>query len=264
MTRFAFVLLMGNALLGSHLLATPIQLGNDKLELAGSGTATDTGGFVATEPIALPFATTITSTGANAGDTTLVEPTGDGLKFWIGDFSGVHQNWTTTFTVDFVAPINGLRVTPISPVNTSDDITWTVSWNEAAGNATITNSFAIRGQHSIYSGGSLLQNGPFQSGTSFRLDDDNQRSGDTNGTARGDINLSIPTNPWNIALPDGLTSLTIEARLSEIADSNHAFEGIGIDTSQVSIVPEPAANMFAILAALLLATPLRGLRLSRR
>lgn len=262
MTRFAFVILVGNALLASPLLATPIQLGNEKLELAGSGTATDTGGFLATEPIALPFTTTITSTGANVGDTSLVEPVGEGLKFWIGEFSGVHQDWTTTFKVDFVAPIDGLRVTPISPANTSDDITWTVSWNESAGNATVTNSFAIRGQHSIYSGGSLLQDGPFQSGTSFRLDDDNQRSGDTNGTARGDINLSIPTNPWNIALPDSLTTLTIEARLSETADSNHAFEGIGIDTSQVSIVPEPATNLLAVLAALLCASTLR--RVSRQ
>ena len=251
MTRFAFAFAVSLASLAGPLLATPIQLGSDKLELLGDGTANDAGGFVSTEPIALPFSTTITSTGANAADVALVEPDGDGLRFWVGDFSGVHQDWTTTFTVDFVAPINGLRIAPLSPVNTSDDVGWTVSWNESAGNATVTNSFSVRGQHSIYSGGGRLPDGPFQSGTPFWLDDDNQKSGDTNGTERGDINLSIPVNPWSIALPDGLTSLTVEANISEIDDTNHAFEGLGIDTSNASLVPEPSTPLLLTLSVIL-------------
>jgi hypothetical protein len=205
------------------------------------------------ESSAVPFSVGISMSNANADDSAIVEAVETGLRFWISDSSGAHQDWTSTFDLTFDTPVSGLKIAPLSPVNTSDDVNWTVSWSGLSDSATIVNSPAVSGEQSLYIETGRLPSGEYASTVSFRLDDDTLRAGNLNESERGDLNLSVPTQPWSISLPDGTTQITVQARLSDPVPEGHAFEGIGVDTSNAFAIPEPACSVILLVCSLLIA-----------
>jgi hypothetical protein len=227
--------------------AATISLTKNPDTLVGSGTGATGGGML---DESLPIYTSIVSENANNDDIARFEAVGSALRTWIGDFSDGQVNWDSRFQMNFDHPLRGLKVQSLTPVNTSDDVVWTVSWTGATGVAEFTNSPPEVGRHSLYAGELRIPNGPFASGTSFRLDDDSRLGGDLNDTPNGDLNVQLPEVPWSIDLPDGVTGVSIQAHLASGGNMNHAFEGLGIDMSNVQAIPEPCCGVLGLVGLL--------------
>ena len=216
--------------------ATVSLFDTEQLILAGAASASgvgDIGGGAS-------FSSRISSANAGADDFAMIEVQGDTLRTWINDGSDNQANWETDFSFSFEEPIDNLMLVPESPANNSDTVLWTVSWEASSDVAAFQNSPDLIDEYSLYLAADRLPSGEFASGTTFRMDDDALLSGDANGTTGGDLNISVPSSPWVIELPDGVTSIDVQASVPIPTADNRAFEGIGIDFSAVT-VPEPGS-----------------------
>lgn len=236
--RFLIVVFVAALTNSAHSAA--VTFGDGMATLAENGVLTADEGMLTADSQTVHFSVDIAMSNANSGDSAFVEASDSGIRFWISDGSGAHDQWQTVFVSKFDKPMSGLKIAPQSPGNTADDVDWTVSWSGTDDAAILTNSPAATGEHSLYLESQRLQDGEYTSGIAFRLDDDATRAGDSNGSQRGDLNLSIPSDPWSIVLPDGTTEFTIEARLTDAVPQSHAFEGIGVDMTSAFAIPEPA------------------------
>lgn len=250
---FRFWLVFGICLVGRlQVEAATVQLNNDPDILIGNGIGANSGGQL---DGTVDFTTNIVTSNADNVDRAFFLSLDDYVLTWIDDVSSGQTDWNSSFTFDFPMPISGIKIIPETAVNTSDSVLWDVRWTGSSNTATFVNSPDTLNEHSLYSGNTRLPDGSYVSGTVFRMDDDGAFGQDTNGTTPNDLNLSKPTTPWVIGLPDDITSLTIRATLADAGNTNRRAEGFAVDFSDVVIpppVPEPSHLSMPLLIALVI------------
>ena len=248
---FRFWLILGVSLLGRlNVEAATVQLNTQPDVLVGNGIGANGGGLL---DGTVGFTTNIVTTNANSSDRAYFQTVDNHVRTWIDDATSNQVNWNSSFTMDFSIPISGLKIIPATPGNSADTVIWSVQWDGSSNEAVFVNSPDTLNEHSLYDDGVRLTDGTYVSGTEFRMDDDGAAGSNTNGSVPNDLNLQRPTTPWSIALPDDVTSVTIQATIADGAVINRAREGFGIDFTDVVIVPVPEPSNLAFLLLVSLA-----------